>query len=342
VPKGAVFAKWAGGIEARYAPGQPRVPAGSPNGGQWTTGEGGGGGSFVSDIVGGAAGVGAGAARLLDGATGLFDGVADIFAVPNPASNGGDGIAMNIYAGSGTLIDGSVSLAQGRGGGRRFGLWQGEATPSQRDRLETSRMLFEEAIARTQEIDKPWRPVPVLSDPKNIESEIAKNEHLTRQANERYAAHLRQKYGSENFPLGRPLRNLTGPRAPVVQRDDTETQRGRIRENEAADSIWLNGYNVVRLAQRSKAQGVKQPDFRIEAETFDALAPRTNRARNVWDYARKKVQEDQAENLVINLADTSLTVHEIVSQFRTWRIPGPKTILIIDKTLKLHYLIGGI
>lgn len=141
----------------RYSPSQPRVPAGSPDGGQWTSGGGGGGGggSLVSEVVGGAASVVEGAARILDGATGLFDAVGDIFAVPNPNNDAGDRTAMNIDAGAGTLIDGAVSLAQGRGGGRRFGVWQGEATPSQRDRLETSRMLADEAITRAQEIDKP-------------------------------------------------------------------------------------------------------------------------------------------------------------------------------------------
>jgi hypothetical protein len=258
----------------------------------------------VGGVIGGAVSVVDGAARLLDGATSLFEGVGDIFAVSNPASDAGDQIAMNIDAGAGSLIDGSVELAQSRGSGRRFGLWQGEATPSQRDRLETSRMLADEAIMRVQNVDAPWRPEPVLSDPSNIESEIAKYEHLTRQANERYAVHLRQKYGPGNFPLGKPLRNLTGARAPVERRDDAETQRGRMRENEAADVIWLNGYNVVQLAQRSNSRGIKQPDFRIEAEIFDAFAPRTSKVRRVWDYTNEKVMTRQADNIVINLADT--------------------------------------
>lgn len=39
-PKDGIFAKWDRGFEARYAPGQARVPAGSADGGQWTSGGG--------------------------------------------------------------------------------------------------------------------------------------------------------------------------------------------------------------------------------------------------------------------------------------------------------------
>ncbi|CAJ0851788.1 hypothetical protein AMST5_00470 [freshwater sediment metagenome] len=45
-PKDGVFAKWGGGFERRYSPNQPRAPAGSAEGGQWTSGGGGGGGVF--------------------------------------------------------------------------------------------------------------------------------------------------------------------------------------------------------------------------------------------------------------------------------------------------------
>ncbi len=54
-PKDGVFAKWGGGFERRYSPNQPRAPAGSAEGGQWTSGGGGGGGvagsvSLLSDV----------------------------------------------------------------------------------------------------------------------------------------------------------------------------------------------------------------------------------------------------------------------------------------------------
>ena len=39
-PKDGVFAKWGGGFERRYSPNQPRAPAGSAEGGQWTSGGG--------------------------------------------------------------------------------------------------------------------------------------------------------------------------------------------------------------------------------------------------------------------------------------------------------------
>ncbi|MEK4035633.1 phage portal protein [Methylocystis sp. IM2] len=50
-PKDAFFTKWGNGFEARYSPSQPRVPAGSAEGGQWTSGGGGGGGGGVTGSV---------------------------------------------------------------------------------------------------------------------------------------------------------------------------------------------------------------------------------------------------------------------------------------------------
>ncbi|CAJ0851850.1 hypothetical protein AMST5_00479 [freshwater sediment metagenome] len=49
-PKDAVLGKLGGGFERRYSPGQPRVPAGSAEGGQWTSG--GGGGSSGAGLIG--------------------------------------------------------------------------------------------------------------------------------------------------------------------------------------------------------------------------------------------------------------------------------------------------
>ncbi|WP_432806767.1 hypothetical protein [Methylocystis echinoides] len=68
---------------------------------------------------------------------------------------------------------------------------------------------------------------------------------------------------------------------------------------------------------------------------------RTSNVRSVWNYANEKVTRRQSDNIVINLADTPLTVEQIILQFRTWPIPGLKTVLLIDQNTKLYYLIGG-
>ena len=66
--RGARFGRWSGAPFARanFDPGEPRVPAGSPDGGQWTGGEGDGsagggdGAAAGSSRDGGALGSGAG------------------------------------------------------------------------------------------------------------------------------------------------------------------------------------------------------------------------------------------------------------------------------------------
>jgi HK97 family phage portal protein len=84
-PKNAVFGKdSAAGLERRYSPSQPRVPAGSPEGGQWASGGGGGSGTHITGSVG-----------ILNDAPGSTDGGADkrqvaINADPNVASDAGE------------------------------------------------------------------------------------------------------------------------------------------------------------------------------------------------------------------------------------------------------------
>jgi len=316
-PKDALVAKRDLALERRYSPDQPRVPAGNSGGGRWTSGGGGGSG-------GGFSGARDDRARRRD----VEDRV-------QTAQNTDPKVASD--------VDGSITLAQARGRGRggRF-TGPGEATPSQLDRLEDTARLAREAETRVREIDPSWKPEPTLSDPTNIESRIERNENLTRQANARYAEHLRERYG-EITPEGNraPIGNLTGPRAPIRENDNAETRRGRMRENETADIVWLNGHNVERLHQRSNAEGVKQPDYRIDDEIFDAFAPKTDRARNVWSYAQDKVARKQSENIVINLSDSQATLEEIIAQFRAFPIPGLNRLWVIDQKGKLHYLFGG-
>jgi hypothetical protein len=96
--------------------------------------------------------------------------------------------------------------------------------------------MAREAETRIREIDPIWRPEPTLSDPDNIESRIARNEDLTRQANARYAEHLREKYGDGAPPGGyEPGAGLTGPRARIREQDDAATRRSAAKENDAAD-----------------------------------------------------------------------------------------------------------
>jgi hypothetical protein len=232
----------------------------------------------------------------------------------------------------------SIELAQGRGRGR-FGVGPSLVTPSQLDRLETSGLLASEAEARVREVDPVWRPEPTLSDPTNIESRITRNEHLMRQANERFAEIRTLQFGQGVIPESdRPLGILTGPRYRENPRDDAETNRGRGLENYIADILWLNRHNVAQLRQSSSRQGVKQPDLLVDNELFDAYSPSTNRVRNAWHTTAEKISKQQAPNIVVYLGDAGLELEAMIAQFRTYRIPGLRRLWLVDRQGKLHYL----
>jgi hypothetical protein len=149
----------------KYRPDQPRVPAGNPDGGQWTDDGGGSGGT------GGSA---AGGSRLVSG-RGRFGGA----------------IAKKPETGPTTPDGTSVQLAQTGGGGRRSGSSSGrmiggrriQTTPQEETRIQLSAMNAEAAVRRVQERDPNWKPQPGLYD--SAEGEIRNNERITREADYR-------------------------------------------------------------------------------------------------------------------------------------------------------------
>ncbi|MGJ0395016.1 MAG: hypothetical protein ACR65U_02140 [Methylocystis sp.] len=239
-------------------------------------------------------------------------------------------------------VDGSITLAQARGGRGRGGRFSGpgEATPSQLDRLEDTARLAREAETRVREIDPGWKPEPTLIDPNNIEARIARNVSATRQANARYSEHLRELYGDLALPgqESGPKGDLTGPRALVRRQDDPETRRGAEQENKSAHILWLYGHNV---EQKPDVPGPKRPDYRIDGEVFDNYAPKTNNVRNVWRTVFEKIEENQTRNVVINLQDSNLTLSQIEEQFRAHPISNLGKIWILDQRGKLIYLKGS-
>jgi hypothetical protein len=128
---------------------------------------------------------------------------------------------------------------------------------------------------------------------------------------------------------------LTGPKAPVLPRDDAETRRGAERENDSAEIIWLNNHNV---EQTPRVLGLKDPDYRIDGELFDNYAPRTNNVRNIWSEVSRKVSVRQADNIVINLADSPVSGSDVRAQFRAYPIDGLNRLWIIDRSGRLLYL----
>jgi hypothetical protein len=180
----------------KYRPDQPRVPAGNPDGGQWTDDGGGGGGASGSP---------AGGARL-DSGRGRFGGA----------------IAKKPETGPITPDGTSVQLAQ-TGGGRRSGSSSGrmiggrriQTTPQEETRIQLSAMNAEAAVRRVQERDPNWKPRPGLYD--SAEGEIRNNERITREAEYRM---MELGHGAQPVyewtPYGfRTVQNYTGFRQSI-------------------------------------------------------------------------------------------------------------------------------
>jgi hypothetical protein len=75
-----------------------------------------------------------------------------------------------------------------------------------------------------------------------------------------------------------------GEPTPINRNDDEATQRSIRRENESAGILAENGYDVV---QNPSVAGPKRPDYLINCQVYDHLAPSTGDVRNIWDRVKE-------------------------------------------------------
>ena len=123
---------------------------------------------------------------------------------------------------------------------------------------------------------------------------------------------------------------LTGTRTTINAADDAATIRSLSRENESATTLANNGYKV---EQNPPAlPNGKNPDYVINGQVFDNYAPSTGNVRNAARVIEGKVAVGQADNVVVNLADSSITPSALRDQLTHYPIPGLKQVIIIDKT----------
>ncbi|MEV5833588.1 hypothetical protein [Nocardia sp. NPDC052112] len=127
-----------------------------------------------------------------------------------------------------------------------------------------------------------------------------------------------------------PARKPTGRPQVIKTTDDEATQRSLERENDSAEILARAGYEV---EQQPNVPGTtKNPDYRINGRIFDNYAPSTSNPRNILDgEVRKKVERGQATRIVVNLADSDVTLDALRTQLRDWPIPGLEEIIIIGK-----------
>jgi hypothetical protein len=74
----------------------------------------------------------------------------------------------------------------------------------------------------------------------------------------------------------------------------------------------------------------KEPDYRIQGEYFDNYAPATDNLDNIRTKLSKKVSDDQADHLVLNLDDTSRSMDDIADMLRRKPIADLKQILVVQ------------
>jgi hypothetical protein len=121
---------------------------------------------------------------------------------------------------------------------------------------------------------------------------------------------------------------LTGRPAKFNANDkDPDNVRAIERENESARRLADNGYDVEQNPH-PRSNG-KEPDYKINGEYYDCLAPSTQNARNIASRIKEKVGLEQAERIVLNLEDSSVTIEAMKKQLLDWPIPGLKEIIVI-------------
>lgn len=129
---------------------------------------------------------------------------------------------------------------------------------------------------------------------------------------------------------------LSGRRTVISPNNDAATTRSLLRENESADILVQRGFNV---EQNPMVAGKKNPDYRINGEVFDNIAPSTSRVENIWDRARLKVEGGQTRNVVINMADSRATASSLMQRFDSHPIPNLQRVIVIDRAGRVQVVL---
>jgi len=130
-------------------------------------------------------------------------------------------------------------------------------------------------------------------------------------------------------PSGQPDPDATprGHPARIRPKDDAATTRSLQRENESANTLARRGYDI---EQRPGVPGTKKPDYRIEGQIFDNYAPSTGDPRNIASNIKIKVDTGQTDRIILNMADSPVSLGQMSAQLHDWPIAGLKEVIAID------------
>ncbi|MCX8752382.1 hypothetical protein J3U57_12445 [Gilliamella sp. B3464] len=166
---------------------------------------------------------------------------------------------------------------------------------------------------------------------KETKDKILDNQDTNQKANEssNFGEHVKKE---QEINAGKGTGgSLTGKPTQLPHSSSSDNIRSIMRENESAQILANNGYHV---EQNPIIPGLKKPDYKINGEIFDNIAPKTNSVRNIYDRALEKINAGQTKSVVINLADTKVSVDDLQKQFNDWPMKGLDKVIVIDQSGK--------
>ena len=98
------------------------------------------------------------------------------------------------------------------------------------------------------------------------------------------------------------------------------------RQNEAAKGLANAGYDVEQLPNTNKKGA--NPDLKINGDLADVHSPRTGSVKSVLTTVADKV-EAQASTVVVNLADSPLSISQLSDALGNYPVPGLKRLYVM-------------
>ncbi|MFD0589129.1 hypothetical protein ACFQZE_14095 [Paenibacillus sp. GCM10027627] len=141
----------------------------------------------------------------------------------------------------------------------------------------------------------------------------------------------------ENAP--NPSAQPRGYKTTIRENMDNETKRSLSRENEAAEILSKNGYDVEQNPKISDTH--KDPDYLIKGTIFDCYSPKgeTSPRAIASQIEKKKIREGQTRRVVLNLGDWDGDINELKKQFNDWPVKNLDEVIVITKDKTIIHLL---
>jgi filamentous hemagglutinin len=134
--------------------------------------------------------------------------------------------------------------------------------------------------------------------------------------------------------LERKQGTLKGESKDPLNEPDPQKRDGVRLENEGAVTLSQHGLNVEQLPE-SSANGVKNPDYKINGVVADSYAPDGKSVITVSDTLKYKTTVQGAPIVVVNLDRTILNAEDVFKNVSEYPVPNLKTLYIIKNGVVL-------